>query len=157
MLPSPAENPERHAFAGELRSLLEWAIDELPEGTREVFMLRQVEGLSTAEVAECLDVSEDVVKTRLSRGRAALRSLLMDEPARLHRKRSASTALAVTGLLHACSHRSEINLHQPAEKCRVPGRASASSSSSMRFSALKRVRALICSSFCHLSCNQHSE
>ena len=34
--------------------------------------------LSTLEVAECLDVSEDVVKTRLSRGRALLRQLLME-------------------------------------------------------------------------------
>jgi len=75
--PSTAENPERHAFTGELRRLLEWAIDALPDGMREVFMLREVEGLSTAEVAACLDVSEDVVKTRLSRGRATLRRLLM--------------------------------------------------------------------------------
>jgi RNA polymerase sigma-70 factor (ECF subfamily) len=75
---SAAENPERHVFTGELRSLLEWAIDALPDGMREVFMLRDVEGLSTAEVAACLDVSEDVVKTRLSRGRATLRSLLME-------------------------------------------------------------------------------
>ncbi len=75
--PSAAENPERHAFTGELRVLLEWAIDALPDGMREVFMLREVEGLSTAEVAACLDVSEDVVKTRLSRGRATLRRLLM--------------------------------------------------------------------------------
>jgi len=73
----PAENPERSAFSGELRGLLEWAIDELPDGLREVFMLREVEGLNTAEVAECLGVSDDVVKTRLSRGRAALRELLM--------------------------------------------------------------------------------
>lgn len=76
--PSTADNPERHAFTGELRRLLEWAIDALPDGMREVFMLREVEGLSTAEVAACLDVSEDVVKTRLSRGRATLRRLLME-------------------------------------------------------------------------------
>ena len=74
---SPTENPERQAFAHELRGLLEWAIDSLPNGMREVFVLREVEGLSTAEAAECLAVSEDVVKTRLSRGRAALRHLLM--------------------------------------------------------------------------------
>lgn len=73
-----SENPERQAFAGELRGLLEWAIDTLPNGMREVFVLRDVEGLSTAEAAECLGVSEDVVKTRLSRGRAALRRLLME-------------------------------------------------------------------------------
>jgi len=74
----PAENPEREAFAHELRDLLESAIDSLPDGMREVFVLREVEGLSTVEVAECLTVSEDVVKTRLSRGRAALRRLLME-------------------------------------------------------------------------------
>jgi len=78
MPPNPAENPERHAFTGELRNLLEWAIDALPSGMREVVVLRDVQGLSTAEVAECLEVSEDVVKTRLSRGRAALRALLME-------------------------------------------------------------------------------
>ena len=74
----PMQNPERHAFAGELRDLLEWAIDTLPDGMREVFVLREVEGLSTSEVAECLGVSEDVIKTRLSRGRAALRRVLLE-------------------------------------------------------------------------------
>jgi len=78
MLQSPDENPERQAFTHELRGLLEWAIDRLPNGTREVFVLREVEGLSTLEVAACLDVSEDVVKTRLSRGRARLRRLLLE-------------------------------------------------------------------------------
>jgi len=74
----PAENPERETFTHELRGLLEWAIDSLPNGMREVFVLREVEGLNTLEVAECLGVSEDVVKTRLSRGRSALRQLLME-------------------------------------------------------------------------------
>jgi RNA polymerase sigma-70 factor (ECF subfamily) len=72
------ENPERQASSRELRSLLEWAIDRLPNGMREVFVLREVEGLSTAETAECLGVSDDLVKTRLSRGRAALRRLLLE-------------------------------------------------------------------------------
>jgi RNA polymerase sigma-70 factor (ECF subfamily) len=75
---NPSDNPERQAFAGELRGLLEWAIDALPNGMREVFVLREVEELSTSEVAECLGVSEDAVKTRLSRGRATLRRLLME-------------------------------------------------------------------------------
>src|SRR5918996_1466493 len=78
MASRPSENPERQAFTGELRELLEWAIDTLPNGMREVFVLREVEGLSTSEVAECLGVSDDVVKTRLSRGRAILRRLLME-------------------------------------------------------------------------------
>jgi RNA polymerase sigma-70 factor (ECF subfamily) len=70
-------DPERQAFATELGDLLERAIDELPDGAREVFMLREVEELSTAETAASLDVSEDVVKTRLSRARAALRAALL--------------------------------------------------------------------------------
>jgi RNA polymerase sigma-70 factor (ECF subfamily) len=74
----PSENPERQAFTGELRELLEWAIDTLPDGMREVFVLRDVEGLNTFEVAECLGVTEEVVKTRLSRGRAALRRVLLE-------------------------------------------------------------------------------
>jgi RNA polymerase sigma-70 factor (ECF subfamily) len=94
MPPTPSNNPERQAFVGELRGLLEWAIEALPNGMREVFVLRDVEELSTSEVAECLGVSEDVVKTRLSRGRAALRRLLMErtgatapEAFRFHRPR----------------------------------------------------------------------
>src|SRR5689334_20076565 len=77
-MPVPEHNPERQAFAHELRGLLEWAIDRLPNGMREVFVLREVEGLSTLETAECLGVSEDVVKTRLSRGRALLRQQLLE-------------------------------------------------------------------------------
>ena len=68
-----APDPEHRAFAGELRALLESAIDTLPDGLREVFMLREVDGQSTADTAACLSVSEDVVKTRLSRARASLR------------------------------------------------------------------------------------
>ena len=75
---SSSDDPERHAFNHELRGLLESAIDALPNGMREVFVLREVEGLSTAEAASCLDVSEDVVKTRLSRARATLRRWLLE-------------------------------------------------------------------------------
>jgi RNA polymerase sigma-70 factor (ECF subfamily) len=78
LTPSPAIDPERQAFAGELRNLLESAIDALADGAREVFVLREVEGLSTADTAAVLGLSEDVVKTRLSRARAALRQSLLD-------------------------------------------------------------------------------
>ena len=71
-----AINPEHLAYAGEIRTLLEAAVDDLPDGAREVFMLRQIEGLSTAETAACLGTTEDVVKTRLSRARSALRTSL---------------------------------------------------------------------------------
>ena len=99
---SPPHDPERQAFAGELRELLEWAIDGLPDGMREVFVLRDVEGLSTSEVALALSVSDDVVKTRLSRARAALRRLLEErtgatahEVFRFHRSRCDRVVAAV--------------------------------------------------------------
>ena len=71
-------DPERQAFARELAGLLESAVDALPDGCREVFVLRQVQGLSTSETAQTLGVSDDVVKTRLSRARAALRDDLFE-------------------------------------------------------------------------------
>lgn len=79
VVPMPtANNTERQAFGREMKVILESAIDALPDGLREVFMLREVEGLSTAETAISLGVSEDVVKARLSRSRAALRRDLFD-------------------------------------------------------------------------------
>jgi len=72
-------DPERQAFARELATLIESAVDRLGDGYREVFMLRQVEGLTTSETAQVLDVSEDVVKTRLSRARAALQRDLLEQ------------------------------------------------------------------------------
>jgi RNA polymerase sigma-70 factor (ECF subfamily) len=73
-----ARTPEAETLSQELRVLLESAVDSLPEGYRVVFMLREVEGLSTAETAACLDLTEDVVRTRLSRARSALRQELFD-------------------------------------------------------------------------------
>ena len=75
-LTSSAPDPENEAVAAEMRALLESAIEGLPDRYRTVFVLREVEGASTAEAAECLDVSEDVVKTRLHRARALLREAL---------------------------------------------------------------------------------
>jgi RNA polymerase sigma-70 factor, ECF subfamily len=77
-LSSSAPDPERQAYAGELRHLLESSVDALPEHYRMVFMLRDVEGLSTAETAEGLDIGEEAVKTRLHRARAMLRRELYD-------------------------------------------------------------------------------
>jgi RNA polymerase sigma-70 factor (ECF subfamily) len=69
-------DPEQLAISGERRQALERAIEHLPERYRCVFVLRNVEGLSTAETAECLGVSNDVVKTRLHRAHALLRDHL---------------------------------------------------------------------------------
>lgn len=69
-------DPERRLVGREMRSLMEAAIDGLPDLYRAVFILRQVQGLGTAETAECLKVTPDAVKTRLRRARALLRKEL---------------------------------------------------------------------------------
>jgi RNA polymerase sigma-70 factor (ECF subfamily) len=66
-------NPEEEANLRALGRVLESAIDRLPQAYRSVFMLRDVEGMSTAETAECLGMSEDAVKVRLHRARALMR------------------------------------------------------------------------------------
>jgi RNA polymerase sigma-70 factor (ECF subfamily) len=71
-------DPERQAQAAELRRLLESAIDELPEIYRSAFVLREAEGLGTTEVAECLEISEDAVRTRVHRARVLLRRGLLE-------------------------------------------------------------------------------
>jgi RNA polymerase sigma-70 factor (ECF subfamily) len=71
-------DPERQAFGRELGALIESAVDGLGDGYREVFMLRQIEGMNTAETAEALGISEDLVKTRFSRARHALQRDLLD-------------------------------------------------------------------------------
>ena len=66
-------SPEARAETRELTAVLEVAVDRLPEMYRTVFMLREVEELSTAEAAAVLSVSEDVIKTRLRRAKALVR------------------------------------------------------------------------------------
>jgi RNA polymerase sigma-70 factor (ECF subfamily) len=68
--------PEQAAAHREMQALLERAVDTLSVPNRTVFVLRAVEGLSTAETAECLKISEDAVKTRLHRANDALRQWL---------------------------------------------------------------------------------
>jgi len=72
-------DPERHAAIGEIRILLEGAIDALPAPFREVFILRQVEGLSIEETAQALSIEPETVKTRLHRARTRLRQALQDQ------------------------------------------------------------------------------
>lgn len=72
-VPSQQPDPERQAYAAELTRALQWALDALPEIYRSVFILRDVEGLSTSETAAGLGLGEEVVKTRLHRARAMLR------------------------------------------------------------------------------------
>jgi RNA polymerase sigma-70 factor, ECF subfamily len=78
ILAAPAPDPERQALTGELRVLLESSIDALPDAYRAVFVMREIDGLSTADTAECLDVTEETVKTRLHRARGMLRDALYE-------------------------------------------------------------------------------
>ena len=68
--------PEDIAVNSELRKALDTAVRELPEIYRSVFLLRDVEELTTDEAAHVLDVSAEVIKTRLHRARLALRQRL---------------------------------------------------------------------------------
>lgn len=77
-LESDYPNPEQLALQGELSALLESSIEDLPLAYRSVLVLRDVEGLSTAETADSLEITEDAVKTRLHRARALLREELFE-------------------------------------------------------------------------------
>jgi RNA polymerase sigma-70 factor (ECF subfamily) len=70
---SAMEGPEAHMLSEELRRVLGSAIERLPEDYRPVFVLRQLDRLSTKETAEELGLSEAAVKSRLHRARALVR------------------------------------------------------------------------------------
>ena len=68
-----AKRPDDELQSDELRRHIQSAVDALPEIYRTVFLLRDVEGLSTEETGEILGISVPTVKTRLHRARIALR------------------------------------------------------------------------------------
>jgi RNA polymerase sigma-70 factor (ECF subfamily) len=68
--------PDDRLLQAELRRVLDQAIASLPENYRMVILLRDVEELSTEEAAQILDLSADVIKTRLHRARLAIRQEL---------------------------------------------------------------------------------
>lgn len=70
--------PDRVTENNELKSLLDNAIEKLPADYRIVFMLRDVEGLTTEETAKIVELSVPAVKSRLHRARAFLRNELND-------------------------------------------------------------------------------
>jgi RNA polymerase sigma-70 factor (ECF subfamily) len=71
-----APNPEQLYTQAELKDILGKTIQGLPPGFRAVFVLRDVEGLSTEETAEALNLSIPAVKSRLLRARLQLRDRL---------------------------------------------------------------------------------
>lgn len=76
--PSPpwVETGADVASRKERAAIVRQAIDKLPDGYRNVILLRDIEGLDTAQTAELLDISTNATKTRLHRARQALRTLL---------------------------------------------------------------------------------
>jgi RNA polymerase sigma-70 factor (ECF subfamily) len=68
--------PERDLLSGEALEVMDEAIQGLSESLRPVFVLRDIEGLSTSETGEVLDLSESAVKSRLHRARLLLREEL---------------------------------------------------------------------------------
>lgn len=70
--------PEDELMSAEALKTMDKAVEALPHSLRVVFLLRDIEGLSTRETGEVLDLSETAVKTRLSRARLRLREILTD-------------------------------------------------------------------------------
>lgn len=71
--------PEDDAQRVQVRAVLERHVDALPETLRAVFVLRDVEELSGAEVAALLQITEPLVRVRLHRARAALEASIQAE------------------------------------------------------------------------------
>jgi RNA polymerase sigma-70 factor (ECF subfamily) len=92
-LVDPTVGPEERAERAELLSRAQAAVAALPESSRTIVVLRDIEGLSTAEVAAATGLSETAVKVRLFRARERLRASLTDETVtRLPRRARRGTA-----------------------------------------------------------------
>jgi len=70
------DSPFDHAAQSQLRERVEAALRELPEAFRTVVVLREIEGFAYEEIAEILDTNLGTIKSRLTRGRSALRTIL---------------------------------------------------------------------------------
>ena len=70
--------PEKELMSGESRKHIRKAINTLSDANRAAFLLRDVEGLSTKDAAETLEISESALKVRLMRARMQLREELTD-------------------------------------------------------------------------------
>jgi RNA polymerase sigma-70 factor (ECF subfamily) len=76
MLATADASPFDQVLRSETRHRVEAALRELPDAYREVVVLREIEGFGYEEIAEILNVNLGTVKSRLTRGRAALREFL---------------------------------------------------------------------------------
>jgi RNA polymerase sigma-70 factor (ECF subfamily) len=71
-------SPETEAARGQVRLVLEQAVDRLPEVFRLVFILRDVEGMSIEETSAHLSIKPETVKTRLHRARKLMRAAIAE-------------------------------------------------------------------------------
>ena len=78
-LADQGDSPFDHASQNETRIRVEASLRQVPEVFRTVVVLREIEGFAYEEIAEILDVNLGTVKSRLTRGRSALRALLLAE------------------------------------------------------------------------------
>jgi RNA polymerase sigma-70 factor (ECF subfamily) len=97
-------SPFDHAAQAELRHHVEEALRQLPEAFRTVVVLREIEGFAYEEIAEILNVNVGTVKSRLTRGRSALRTLLTD----LLKNSATSTASFSSNLHTRMAHDAEM-------------------------------------------------
>lgn len=75
-IPDKQMNPEKVVMREEAQQLLERAIDELPEKYRVIYVLKEVQGLENADIAECLGITHSNVKVRLHRAKTLMKNVL---------------------------------------------------------------------------------
>lgn len=83
---SDAPNPEAVAIGRDALRRVQSALDRMPERAREVIVLKQIEDLSRAEIAQRMGIGEETVKWHLAKGMRALADMLYGEPGELGRK-----------------------------------------------------------------------
>jgi len=81
-----AHSPEREAENRELQAVLQEAVEALPDSLRTVFCLREIEGLTSEQIADAVGISVENVRVRLHRAKAALRQKLDDRIGREMRR-----------------------------------------------------------------------
>lgn len=92
-LADDGNSPFDNVAQNEVRERVEAALRQIPETFRTVVVLREIEGFAYEEIAEILDVNLGTVKSRLTRGRSALRALLLAEQAAAQNNSAPSLAM----------------------------------------------------------------
>jgi RNA polymerase sigma-70 factor (ECF subfamily) len=77
-LTDPGRSPLEQTLDHETQALIETALGELNPNFRAALVLREIEGMSYEEIAEILEISLGTVKSRILRGREALRERLAE-------------------------------------------------------------------------------